>query len=913
MLNLSKYCGIIVKIGGLAQMKSDKKKLSFFSLEMLGMLLVLFAILSCICVFGGFGEIGAYIRGFLCGVFGVTSFILVTFLAFFGVLSVAGVKVKKGKNFNKKFLLFLLFLISFLSILHLAFNSFSGSYSGYVKSTYGQGFKNNPFNTTVGGVFLSLITGALASVVGVVLTYVIFTFLSITALYFLFHKKDKTEKFKKQKINENNGVNYQLPFGSNQYKQTNVGGYSYDFPFQRNKTYSANTNINVNNNFNNNQNTSILDRIENAKSLKGTYQEDYSNDNYNPYITENDFDVSTNNGVSGEISREDRYGFVGNPYETSNLDETNVNPQLFTPTVSNDDKSNSFTQSFDNTSSNTNVVEDYGFVPNSNVLDVTSVTHIAENPLVNMEIKEENTTFTFEEDDEQESFEEVEVKEEKDFNQDLVGYKFTTFSTSDLTDYRKDEDEEDLQNFFDFCTHTILDVIKKMCNLDMEIAGIQHGPTFTRFDLPIPVGVRKGKITSLLEDLALQLHAEGQVRIASVEQSSCIGIEVPNRVRSTVGLKELLESKEFEEAKPEKIPFVIGQDVAGRPIYLNLADLTHIMIGGTSGSGKSVFIRSVLISMMYKCSPKDLRLVICDPKGVDFTPFNKMPHMLIQDIINEKNHIVRVLEWFVKEMARRYDKLKEYSVPNLAEFNRVVPEEERMPRLILFIDEFADLACGDKNILTKVQLLAQKARAAGIHLIVAMQRPSVEVINGDIKVNFSTRISLKMQTLVDSKTIISEGGAEHLKNHGDMLFSTPDIPITRAQGPFIAEDELYRIASFLKANNRLIFDDNLLEYVTKNSSSSSSSFSTSSGSEDSSGGDDDRDYDVQKQALRYVITTQNASISSLQRRLGIGFTRAGRVFDWMVQKGYVGNSLEGNKRQIKITKEDFFKIYKEPV
>ncbi|MBO4962468.1 MAG: hypothetical protein J6C97_01685, partial [Clostridia bacterium] len=482
----------------------------------------------------------------------------------------------------------------------------------------------------------------------------------------------------------------------------------------------------------------------------------------------------------------------------------------------------------------------------------------------------------------------------------IKDYEFIPPPLSLFKSYDAYEDKEKLQEFIDYSIEHIKDVIKERKNHEIDITKIEHGPTFTRFEFKMPVTLPIKDIEGLSADLALHLASNAGVRIAQVPNTDRVGIEVANRERVQVGLKDVLSDKVFLDADPIKCPFVIGKDVTGKSLFLELADLTHILLAGTSGSGKWVFVTSLLLSLMCKVSPKDLRIVICDPKGVDFVSFSGAPHLLIDDIVVEPQKIDKVLAWAVQEMERRYDILKASRVAKIADYNKVMKGKDHMTRILIFVDEFADLV-GDKSnsIMEKVQKLAQKARAAGIHLLLATQRPTVDIVSGSIKSNLSTRIALKVQNNIDSRTILDMGGAENLLVHGDMMFySATNSQIQRAQGPNVSGEELYDVLSFIREKNPAIFDERLkakIDSVPANSSS---------GGGASYGGDDDRDLDLKVKALKFVIDTKKTSISAMQREFRIGFNKAALVHDWLIKEGYI-TDLENGKAQINITLDQY--------
>ena len=962
-------------------MKTKKAVSKFFSLENLGILLVVFSIVGLICLIGGdlfFGQLGLNIRGVLLGVFGLTSYAFFFLFSVFGVLIVAGLKIKLKFSLSK-FLLTFITVFSLFSIIHLASASYNGEYSDYVSKCYKMGFDKR---SSFGGAFMALSVGLFASILSSIGAYVLFSLIFVAVIVYIVTKIVKRKDFAFSRKSDNK-QEVSLPFFNNATVPTEEQKDVYDLPLAKSyKPYveekKADKDI-----------VSLLQDSLRKKSNKSVKEETFNtgynysnnvsepislNENYKSFSSDEDLE---NNRITPETfipkteSEQEEKNYFGNknvnfnPYGASDFSNSeqeenktysDVYSRLSLKKRSNDEKDGEESYKkdfskyvFDKKEDFSTEIEkrDYDGKGNlnqnsysdKNLYSQKSYSDINDNSFVQKDgfsFAEQNSAgkfydlpkqdvtkdyFSSQNSDEKDYFVSSQNEDKRDYfgaiknaekkeeisleNYDYSDFVFNSFPTTMLNHYNVNENKEQLEQFFAFCKERILAVIETMKKRSMEIAEIHHGPTLTRFDLPVPIGVAIRDITGLQEDMGVQLNCAGQLRIAPVPKSNKVGVEVPNENRVTVSLRELIESKEFCSAKAENVPFVVGKDVIGNVLVMELAKLTHILIAGCSGSGKSVFVRSILVSMMQKCSPKDMRLIICDPKGVDFVAFKGVPHLLIDEIIVDRPKIIKILDWAVKEMGRRYSKLQEAGCANIAEYNKIMKDREEMPRIVLFIDEFADLVSADKlNILPKVQILAQKARAAGIHVILAMQRPSVEIISGDIKVNFSTRISLKMQTAVDSRTILDETGAENLLNHGDMLFFTPnDSHLVRAQGPNVSGEEIFKVVQFLKTNNKCVFDEKIKAYLDKTSSSDT----VLTGETD----DDDKDFELKKKALEFVIRTQSTSVCALQRELRVGFNRASVLKDWMVKNGYVGNSLENNKSEVKITMEDYDKMFGE--
>ncbi|WP_278287294.1 FtsK/SpoIIIE family DNA translocase [Caloranaerobacter ferrireducens] len=427
--------------------------------------------------------------------------------------------------------------------------------------------------------------------------------------------------------------------------------------------------------------------------------------------------------------------------------------------------------------------------------------------------------------------------------------------------------------------------------IEAEIVQISRGPTITRFELQPAPGVKVSKIVNLADDLALSL-ASSDIRIeAPIPGKSAIGIEVPNKVKSAVKIREVLLSKEYKNIET-KIPFALGQDIAGNPIVANLEKMPHLLIAGATGSGKSVCINTLIASILYKSRPDEVKLLMIDPKVVELSVYNGIPHLLIP-VVTDPKKASFALNWAVNEMTRRYKLFSKLGVRDLHSYNKKLDKEQtdkKLPQIVVIIDELADLMMVAPNeVEESICRLAQMARAAGIHLIIATQRPSVDVITGTIKANIPSRISFAVSSQADSRTILDMNGAEKLLGKGDMLYYPVGAskPI-RVQGAYISDREVEKIVAYLKEyNNEENYENELLESVNNKTEKS----------------DDTVDELLQK-AIDLVIEHGQASISLLQRKFRIGYSRAARLIDEMEERGIIGG-YEGSKpRKVLVTKED---------
>lgn len=448
-----------------------------------------------------------------------------------------------------------------------------------------------------------------------------------------------------------------------------------------------------------------------------------------------------------------------------------------------------------------------------------------------------------------------------------------------------------------------------------RIVGIHRGPSVTRYELQPAAGVRVSKITGLADDIALNLAAMS-VRIeAPVPGKACIGIEVPNDHRDTVSLRELIDSEEYRKAKG-KLTFAVGKDIEGNIIIGDIAKMPHMLVAGTTGSGKSVFTNSIILSILYHASPDEVKLILIDPKKVEFPIYNKIPHLLIP-VVTEPLKAAGALGWAVNEMNKRYLMFEANNVKNLQEFNDMVLEERNkpaeeqdevrakidlLPQIVIVVDEFADLMLAARSeVEDSVLRLAQLARAAGIHMIIATQSPRADVLTGLIKSNIPSRVSLSVSSNVDSRVILDESGAEKLLGNGDLLYKPVGVkkPI-RMQSGYAATSEIREVVNFLKNEHTAEYSDEVIAEVEENTPQPKDS--GSAGSDNVSVNPDD---DLVNQAISIIVQTNNASTAFLQRKLKLGFPRAARIMDEIEEMGIIGPQEGSKARKINITKEEW--------
>ncbi len=447
----------------------------------------------------------------------------------------------------------------------------------------------------------------------------------------------------------------------------------------------------------------------------------------------------------------------------------------------------------------------------------------------------------------------------------------------------------------------------KSFGIKATIINVTRGPSITRYELELDRGVKLSKVTNLANDIALALGASG-VRIAAIpEKISVVGIEVPNRVVSTVLARDVIDSPEFAKAK-SKVSFAVGKDIGGNRIIGDIGRLPHLLIAGTTGSGKSVCMNSLIISLLYKAKPEEVKLIMVDPKMVELGIYNGIPHLLIP-VVTDPKKAAGALQWAVTEMMRRYRLMADEGVRDLASYNKEASssgEFETMPQIVVVIDELADLMLvAKKEVEESICRVAQMGRAAGMHLVIATQRPSADVITGLMKANIPSRIAFAVASAMESRIILDTDGAEKLVGKGDMLYA----PLgqgkpKRVQGCFITDDEVQEVASFIKRSNTAEYSDEVMAEIDKKAAESGKGKEGSAPnvSADSAGDDGD---EMLPAAVDVILETGQASVSMLQRRLKLGYARAARIMDEMEERGIVGH-FEGSKpRQLLITKEQW--------
>ncbi len=446
-------------------------------------------------------------------------------------------------------------------------------------------------------------------------------------------------------------------------------------------------------------------------------------------------------------------------------------------------------------------------------------------------------------------------------------------------------------------------------NVSATVVDVVPGPAVTRYELAPAPGVKISKFTGLADDLALHLAAPAGVRIeAPIPNKSAIGIEVPNRGRTTVTMREIVDSDIYRQSK-SKLNVALGKDIAGNIVCADLAKMPHLLVAGTTGSGKSVCLNAMIVSILYNAKPSEVKILLIDPKSVEFAVYNGIPHLLVP-VVSDPRKAAGALGWAVTEMVNRYNSFTTNGVRDIAAYNKLCEQDEslkKMPHIVIVIDELSDLmSVAQSEVENSITRLAQMARAAGMHLVVATQRPSVDVITGLIKANIPSRIALSVSSQVDSRTILDASGAEKLLGLGDMLFN----PIgkskpQRVQGCFLSDEEIEKVVDFVKTQETSAYSDDIQQEIEKQALAAAPKKSDKS----DGGAVSDADNEIILKAAELVIDNPDkASISSLQRHLSLGFAKAGRIMDALEDRGVVGPHAGSKPRKVLMTKAQWYEM-----
>lgn len=484
----------------------------------------------------------------------------------------------------------------------------------------------------------------------------------------------------------------------------------------------------------------------------------------------------------------------------------------------------------------------------------------------------------------------VESIEIEDFKTSASGY---TLPPVELLKQGKTSSKKSSENLAE--NARLLEETLKSFNVEAKVVNVTKGSSVTRYEIQPAIGVKVSRIVSLSDDIALNLRARS-IRIeAPIPGKAAVGIEVENETRETVTIREMIDSREFKR-EASKLAFAVGKDISGRPVVADLAKMPHLLIAGATGSGKSVCINTIIASILYRATPDEVRLIMVDPKMVELGNYNGIPHLLIP-VVTDPNKAAAALNWAVAEMTNRYKKFAENNVRDLKSYNALMKREKKseeiMPQIVIIIDELADLMMvASSQVEQAISRLTQLARAAGMHLIVATQRPSVDVVTGLIKANIPSRIAFMVSSQIDSRTIIDMAGAEKLVGNGDMLYKPQDIdkPL-RIQGPYISDDEVMNLIRFVKSQvEDENYDSEIAETIEKGDVSVASN---------------DQEDELMDEAIMTVIDAGQASVSMLQRKFRIGYNRAARIIEDMQSLGVIGPPDGSRPRSVLWSIEDY--------
>ncbi|MBQ7227020.1 MAG: DNA translocase FtsK, partial [Clostridia bacterium] len=487
-------------------------------------------------------------------------------------------------------------------------------------------------------------------------------------------------------------------------------------------------------------------------------------------------------------------------------------------------------------------------------------------------------------------------------------YTYPPATLLSYTDATVNIDMEDIERKSRLIEQTLNDLKFKA-----NVVNVVSGPTVTRFELQPQPGMQVRKILGFSADLEYAL-ASGNIRIeAPVANKQAVGIEVANNSPAIVGFREIIEANAFTNTK-YVLPLAVGKDIGGEAIVRSLEKMPHLLVAGTTGTGKSVCLNTLIMSLIYKRSPEDVRIILVDPKQVEFTLYHEMPHLLLRKPITDADHAINALDYLIEEMNRRYDifnnlAMKGYPVRNLEEYNNCSLVKERkamkLPYIVMIVDELADLmSTRKKDVENRIRTITQKSRASGIHLVLATQRPSVDVITGTIKVNLPARMAFKVTSRADSTTILDHMGAETLLGRGDMLLMDNAEPF-RLQGAFISNEEIVSVVDFIKKNNKTLFDEEIENKILASKEQASEISATSSDEENA-------DEKLFPDIMRCLITSGTASTSLIQRRFSFGYSRASRIIDIFEQRKWVGPRDGAKPREVYMTETQFEECFNEP-
>ncbi len=922
----------------MAQKNVKTEQTSFVNKELWGMSLAIASAFLFLCLVTGDSLIyplGKTLQSFLLGALGYFSFPLLVFFFFYGVLTVIGKKVVKGKAKLNAVMISICLACCF-AMLHLAFNPIGDddiwTYSARVYNLGSGGFAT----ASIGGVLFGFVDAALVGWASTVGTFAIWSIITVFAAFVALkdvifaEKKGESEVSRKDKRAERsiessseNDEPLRSSFDEDKVpsrSRSRVAEYSSTASFGKKRSLVVGGNAEfqlkkkgapVSSSESEEEKRSNIDDVV---YYSDAYDSDYDGKTKRAKSTRSFFQKENRKAAKAEVDKKSAAYRAVEDVDEPILSDDIYMPDSFKEEVSKQAaKSDGYVDIEKQMEEANNSVSDD--IPALGGISLDEpLTRLDESSSSSFKRKTEAVRVGAVRRDEEKKSVDAEGGDKGDSNpydEMPLNFKYAAPPLDLLKSYASQENYGESEVFKRDKAARIINTLKVLGGVEVSLANIVRGPTVTRFDIAIPDNVSIKTVMKYADDLKLRLETKNDIRITTIPGASLIGIEVANEKRSIVGLKEVIESDAFVNAKKSSLTFAIGKDIVGNSVVADLTKTLHLLIAGASGTGKSVGLNSLLISWFYKYSPADLRLVIVDPKLVEFKVFAGMPHLLFGDIITDAKTAVAMLNWAVKEMEARYAKMADLVVHNIDEYNDLIDprKEKKLPKIVIIIDEFADLMSTDKkSIEEKIGRLAQKARAAGMYLILATQRPSVNIIEGSIKTNFISRMAFKMSNAVDSATIMGEGGAEKLLGNGDLLFKMGYMTnMERAQGAYIDMEEIKAVVNYVKENNACYFNEAAMKEISGEANPQIESVNGKEADE-SADGKSVPDYYVK--ALKIAVELRYISISLIQRKLDpCGFTKAAKIFDWMVNQGYVLNSQSGKQKQVTLTKEEFDELY----
>ncbi len=942
------------------RMKEEKQpKFSASAKRQVGIsLIIISSVLLFFCIFGLPGDV----RDFFLGVFGLMIYPLLLFMLLFGV----AFTLEKRFVYSVKYVLYLMLVFFFfVCVLHIFFTGFSGknlSYGDYLLSTYHSRF-------TPGGLFVGLFTFPLMSLLHDVAAVVTYGIALVISLYFVFSYLGSLKQMKLKTKNNSKYENFEKEeeiffpksapsFASASENIPTIASVDDDIFVKEEKEESpeveqAKRKLGLKKEeaeeeieqqeespksrlFGKSSPDAQRDAWSNrafSKPQKFVYEGEKTEPKPNPVVEENrkylktiqDRNNINENPIINAENYED-YKEKMRQFQLRNTRELSRQDDAERKTISEPDE-DVLEADFFGIEPEREISEEFDldidFIkPDGKAPKISPLNPLNFGGDASGEEPKRNASERFLEEKREDGEEDAEQvfnddAPQRKFNFNVLGgaqkvvepnfkydSRYVAPSVELLKTYRNDQDYE--ENFEE--NIEALERVLEEFRIPAKVMNVRRGAAVTRYELHMPVGIPVRKIQAHSSDIALALAAKSDIRIeAPIKGKSAVGIEVPNSKVDTIGLKDIIQSEKFADAKAPLV-VALGKDVDGNVYVGNLAKMPHLLVAGSTGSGKSVCLNALILSLIYRTSPEDLRLILIDPKRVEFAHYNKLPHLLMPKVITEPKKALNAFDWLIDEMERRFMVFQSCSVRNIIEYNSqsdvTNKRKPKIPYIVLIVDELADLVVttNKRELEEKIIRLTQKARAAGIHLILATQRPSVDIITGSIKINLPTRIAFAVTNYVDSRTILDQGGAEKLLGRGDMLYAPNDGEPVRVQGAFVDTPEVKVVVDFVKQNNPSFYDDN----VNKNINAEGAA---QGGLEGMYGGANKEVDPIMPDALKHVIELGQASTSMLQRRFSLGFQRAARIVDQMEQAGFISASDGSKPRAVYMTMDDYNKYY----